>query len=66
MRDIVTCEDTGHDQEFRTAVEVRAVTQGHFMLPGASLVDVNHPLLRGTTADREVTVLPSGAPTNGK
>ncbi|MGH7042490.1 MAG: hypothetical protein ACREFY_10200, partial [Acetobacteraceae bacterium] len=60
---ILNCRDNGHDQEFRTAVELRAVTQGHFTLPGATLVDLNHPLLRGTTAEREVTVLPPGAPT---
>lgn len=63
---IATCEDNGHDQAFRTAVELRAVTQGHFSLPGATLVDVNHPLERGTTTEREVTVLPPGAPSGGK
>ena len=63
---IATCQDTGHDQEFRTAVELRAVTQGHFLLPGATLVDMNHPLERGTTADRAVTVLPPGTPPHGK
>ncbi len=59
---MVTCSDNGYDQEFRTAVEVRAVTQGHFVLPGASLVDLYHPDLRGTTADRQVVVLPPGTP----
>jgi uncharacterized protein YfaS (alpha-2-macroglobulin family) len=63
---IADCEDNGHDQEFRTAVELRAVTQGRFVLPGATLVDVNHPLERGTTAEQEVTVLPPGTPSGGR
>ncbi len=63
---LVDCQDNGHDQEFRTAVELRAVTQGQFLLPGATLADVDHPLQHGTTAQREVTVLPPGAPAGGK
>lgn len=62
---ISTCDDTGHDEEFRTAVELRAVTQGQFVLPGAALVDFSHPLVRGTTADQTVTVLAPGAPVSG-
>ncbi|MGC8531132.1 MAG: alpha-2-macroglobulin family protein [Acidiphilium sp.] len=61
--DIRTCEDNGHDQEFRTAIMLRAVTKGRFTLPGASLVDVYHPLIRSTLADQSITVLaPSAAP----
>ncbi len=59
--DSATCEDNGHDQEFRTAIMLRAVTQGQFTLPGASLVDFYHPLIRGTLADQTVTVLAPGA-----
>ena len=51
------CSDNGHDQEFRVAVQIRAVTQGDFSLPGASLVDFNHPLIRATTEAGRVRVL---------
>ncbi|WBO58781.1 hypothetical protein GT370_16890 [Acidocella sp. MX-AZ03] len=59
----IDCSDNGYTQEFVTAVELRAVTQGHFILPGAVLADLTHPDERGTTAASEVTVLPPGAPT---
>lgn len=59
----MACSDNGHTQEFTAAVELRAVTQGHFLLPGAVLADLNHPDERGTTAARAVTILPPGTPT---
>ncbi|GAN79488.1 alpha-2-macroglobulin family protein [Acidocella aminolytica] len=58
----LNCSDNGYTQEFVTAVELRAVTQGHFILPGAVLADLNHPDERGTTAASDVAVLPPGTP----
>ncbi|WP_076454397.1 MULTISPECIES: alpha-2-macroglobulin family protein [Acidiphilium] len=53
-------EDNGVDREFRVAVMVRAVTPGHFTLPGVTLSDMFHPMVFGRTAGGSVTVLAPG------
>lgn len=50
-------EDNGVDREFRVAVMLRAVTQGHFALPGVTLSDMAHPTIFGRTKGGEVVVL---------
>lgn len=56
--DPTTGQDNGDDREFRVAVMLRAVTQGHFTLPGVTLTDLNHPLINAVSASRPVVVLP--------
>jgi hypothetical protein len=53
-------DDNGVDREFRIAVMVRAVTPGHFTLPGVTLSDMFHPMVFGRTVGGSVTVLAPG------
>lgn len=54
-------EDNGVDREFRVAVMLRAVTPGHFTLPGVTLSDMAHPMVFARTAGGDVTVLAPAA-----
>lgn len=52
--------DNGVDREFRVAIMIRAVTQGHFTLPGVTLSDMFHPMVFARTAGGHVTVVAAG------